>query len=153
MSGKYHRYNGFTLIELMIVIAIIAIIVALAVPAYKDFTIRAKVAECISASAPAKTSISEFKQTMGVWPGNMAEAGLYTGRDASEYCDYFLYNSNDGGMGDFAIVVDIEGITIQMIMSPTMIASGSIDWTCTRGWGPAAHLKYMPASCRGDNIY
>jgi len=68
------------LIELMIVIAIIAILVALAVPAYKDFAIRAKVAECISDSAPVKTSISEFRQTMGVFPANMAEAGIFDDR-------------------------------------------------------------------------
>jgi len=154
VKRQYHKINGFTLIELMIVVAIVAILVALAVPAYNDFIIRSQVAECVSDSAPAKTSISEFKMTMGTWPTNMAEAGLYEGTELSTYCDYFLYNNTiRGPMGDFAIVVDIDDVTIQMVMSPVEVSSGIINWTCTRGWGPVSQLKYMPASCRGDNIY
>ena len=57
--------KGFTLIELMIVIAIVAILVALAVPAYQDYTIRAKVGECINNGAVAKLSISEYRETTG----------------------------------------------------------------------------------------
>ena len=58
-------------------------------------------------------------------------------------------------MGDFAIVVyNIEpGISIQLVMSPVELSSGTINWTCTRGWGPISQLKYLPPSCRGDNIY
>jgi prepilin-type N-terminal cleavage/methylation domain-containing protein len=58
---------GFTLIELMIVIAIVAILVALAVPAYEVYTIRAKVTECIAATAPPKIAITEYYQTTPFW--------------------------------------------------------------------------------------
>ena len=152
--------KGFTLIELMIVIAIVAIMVALAVPAYQDFTIRAKVIECISDSAPYKVSISEFRQTTGAFPANMAEAGLYQGDKASQYCAYFMYNNVRGNMGDFAIEVDMKEIAssvaslqLVIIMSPVVETSGAINWYCTRGWGGTQSLKYMPASCRGANIY
>ena len=67
--------SGFTLIELMIVIAIVAILVALAVPAYKDYTIRAKVTECVNAAAVAKLNISEYRETVGVYPTDEDEAG------------------------------------------------------------------------------
>ena len=159
--AKTNQYtSGFTLIELMIVVAIVAIIVALAVPAYNDFTIRAKVAECVSASAPYKTSISEFRQTVGVFPANMDEAGIYQGNQASQFCSYFLYNNARAANGDFAIEVDMAAISssvaslrMQMIMSPVVASSGAVDWYCTRGWGGTESLKYMPASCRGQNIY
>lgn len=154
------REKGFTLIELMIVIAIVAILVALAVPAYQTFSVRAKVAECISASAPYKTSISEFRQTTGQYPGNMEEAGIYTGNQASQYCRYFMYNNVRAANGDFAVEVDMQAIaptmslpSMQLIMSPVVSSSGAIDWHCTRGWGGPESLKYMPTSCRGPNIY
>ena len=73
--------QGFTLIELMIVIAIVAILVALAVPAYQDYTIRAKVGECINAAAVPKLSISEYYETVGTFPADLDEAGM-TGQGA-----------------------------------------------------------------------
>ena len=153
--------DGFTLIELMIVIAIVAIIVALAVPAYRNFTIRAKVAECLSAAAPIKTSVSEFKQSTGVYPADMNEAGIYGGNEnISHYCDYYMYNNARGPMGDFAIEVDMAAIDssvaslqLVIVMSPVSLPSGAVDWTCTRGWGDPESLMFMPASCRGANIY
>ena len=83
-KGLLHMYRfkhtqfirGFTLIELMIVIGIVAILVALAVPAYNDYTIRSKVAECINGAAVAKIGVSEYRQTLGAWPPSMEEAGL-----------------------------------------------------------------------------
>jgi type IV pilus assembly protein PilA len=68
--------KGFTLIELMIVIAIVAILVALAVPAYQYYTIRSKVGECVNNGAVAKLSISEYRETTGTWPADAPLAGL-----------------------------------------------------------------------------
>ena len=69
--------QGFTLIELMIVIAIVAILVALAVPAYQDYTIRAKVGECVNAAAVPKLQISEYYETVGNFPPDANEAGAW----------------------------------------------------------------------------
>jgi type IV pilus assembly protein PilA len=162
MGSASKSIKGFTLIELMIVVAIMAIIVALAVPAYRNFTIRAKVAECVSNAAPVKTSISEFKQTMGVFPVNMDEAGIYNDRsnNISSFCEYYLYNNVRGANGDFAVEVDMAAVApsvaslqLVMVMSPVESISGAVDWYCTRGWGDTEALKFMPASCRGPNIY
>ena len=70
------KQKGFTLIELMIVIAIVAILVALAVPAYQDYTIRTKIGECVNNAAVPKLQISEYRETVGDMPANSDEAGL-----------------------------------------------------------------------------
>src|SRR5690606_2204422 len=68
--------QGFTLIELMIVVAIIGILAALAIPAYQDYTIRAKVAEGVNMAAAARTAVSEFFISQNEWPSSNGEAGL-----------------------------------------------------------------------------
>ena len=82
--------SGFTLIELMIVIGIVALLVTLAVPAYTDYTIRSKVAECINQAAVPKLAISEFAQTNGMAPPNADMAG-FSGENLvpkmSQYCE------------------------------------------------------------------
>ena len=70
MNNMKRVSKGFTLIELMIVIAIVAILVALAVPAYQDYAIRAKVGECIGQGAAGKLAIEEFYQSEGSMPGS-----------------------------------------------------------------------------------
>jgi type IV pilus assembly protein PilA len=140
-----HPHHGFTLIELMIVIAIIAVLVSLALPAYQDFTIRAKVTEGLSISAGLKVSIAETCQSdpnanvsLLVTPGMMASskyvavaiAGAIT--DCSEPIVAFQ-TQNTGA--DVEPVVYLIG-TLQ---------SGSMSWACYLGEGEARHV---PANCR-----
>ena len=79
------KQQGFTLIELMIVIAIIGILIAIALPAYQDYSIRTKNAECLSVAASPKLAITETYQSNGFMPANLAAAG-YTGA-ATPYCN------------------------------------------------------------------
>ena len=149
--------QGFTLIELMIVIAIVAILVALAVPAYQDYTIRAKVGECINAAAVPKLQISEYYETVGVFPANLDEAGM-SGQGQSQYCeDYVTYNDNTT---DASFVIEIlegnPGVgcsnctgTLEPVMTGTPNTSGGVDWACSRGGTDPADLKYLPSTCRG----
>jgi len=144
-TGKT-RVSGFTLIELMIVIAIVAILVALAVPAYRDYTVRAKVTECIAAAAVPKIQISEYKQTVGHWPQSAAEAGIDSlmnalQHDISKYCHLIFYLgsgfSGGGGIlsgGSFLIWVNtdamdagLSGFQIAPVMSPVE-GAGGVDW-------------------------
>jgi len=149
MLNMKRDQKGFTLIELMIVIAIVAILVALAVPAYQDYTIRSKVGECINAAAVPKLQISEYFETVGSYPTDADEAGI-TGSGDSQYCDgYVSYNA-----GSFQIDVDegavaTPGGTLQPQLTPTANAGGGVDWACSRGGTAAADVKYLPSTCRG----
>lgn len=146
----YRSLKGFTLIELMIAIAIIAILVAIAVPAYNDYTIRAKITECINGSAVAKVAISEYQQTLGAWPGSFEEAGLAVA-GISHYCT--VLTDYEPATGSFTIGINRAAIDaflgeVSPDMVPIQRASNSIDWDCTRGSTPEENLRYLPSTCR-----
>lgn len=142
---------GFTLIELMIVISIVAILVALAVPAYQEYGIRAKVTECMVAAAPAKLGVSEFRSTTGQWPVDMDAAAL-SGNGVSRYCSGFA--AYDSAVGSFQINVNEAAVhpglgQVQPQLTPQVTSSINIAWYCSRGGTSAAMLKYLPSTCRG----
>ena len=157
MQNRKHKKSlgGFTLIELMITIAILAILVALAVPAYSDYSIRSKVAECINGAAVAKVGISEYRQSLGPWPDTLEAAGLnVTG--LSNYCT--AINNYQPGTGAFTI--DVNESVIDSSLAADSIApvltpienptSYVIDWSCSRGTTLAEYTKYLPSTCRGN---
>ncbi len=137
--------KGFTLIELMIVIAIIAILVALAVPAYQDYSVRTKVGECISNAAPAKLAIAEFYQTEGgAFPATQVEAGFDFA--ATEFCNSITsaagvitattINTGAGNAG---------GAEGNIVFTATDVGNGQLTWVCTNTLTKNSHV---PASCR-----
>lgn len=147
------RSRGFTLIELMIVIAIVAILVAFAVPAYRDYTIRSKVAECINGAAIAKVQISEFRQALGAWPTSAAVAGITAPSGDSHFCTGFSGYAN--GTGSFVIDIDEAAIhsslgTLAPVLTPDQLANGVINWSCSAGVTAAGDHRYLPSSCRGS---
>jgi len=153
------RVQGFTLIELMIVIAIVAILVALAVPAYKDYTIRAKITECVNGAAVAKLQISEYRETVGLFPGDETLAGTTNPAGVSKFCEGFTYTgsaSANDGEGSFDILVNeanIDGglLQVEPQMYPRNSGQGGVDWFCQRGNTGVAELKYLPSTCRATN--
>jgi type IV pilus assembly protein PilA len=142
--------RGFTLLELMITVAIVSLLVTMAVPAYKDYTLRSKIAECINGAAVAKVQISEYRQTLGPWPPSAADAGL-DGAGASQYCNGFTAYAP--ATGAFTIDVNeaaVDGSLGEVApqMTPSVSPSNMINWRCTRGNTPVGNVKFLPATCR-----
>ena len=138
--------QGFTLIELMIVVAIIGILAAIAIPAYQDYTIRAQVSEGINLASGAKAAIAEYFMDSGNLPGSNAEAGLEASANIlGNYVTGVAVSANGvvtvtyGGQAN----TQINGDTLTL--TPVTNA-GSVQWTCAAG---AAMLpKHVPSACR-----
>jgi len=128
--------KGFTLIELMIVVAIIGILAAIALPAYQDYTIRSKVTELLLSASSARTAITEKYQTDGA----LTSAG--TGLTISVTSKISSASITDGGVITITGSTDVKSSTVTL--TPTANAdSTTLEWVCK-----GSPTKYMPASCR-----
>ena len=136
------KQQGFTLIELMIVVAIIGILAAVAIPAYQDYTVRARVTEGLSLASAGKTSVSEFLATTGALPTSNSDAGMAAAAT--------IVGNHVSGVAVNAsgkLTVTFSGNPINnatLILTPTTVGGG-IKWDCTDG---NLDSKYRPSSCR-----
>ncbi|WP_082693530.1 MULTISPECIES: pilin [Aquitalea] len=136
--------NGFTLIELMIVVAIIGILAAIAIPAYQDYTLRAKVAEGLSFADHAKTSVSEYYTSMGGWPANNASAGLPTSLPGNYVSDVQISISSGVSIVNVSFASAVASGLV-LTLTPAASSQGSIVWACS---STAGYEKYLPSTCR-----
>ncbi|MEN1960937.1 pilin [Luteimonas sp. MJ246] len=144
------KMQGFTLIELMIVVAIIAILAAIALPAYQDYVARAQVSEAMSLSSGARTAVAEYYADRGDWPTTNAMAGLspatsITGRyvaDVTVAAANGVIEATMKGAGSASskIAGDVFSLT-------PADAGGSITWNCNTAT-TTIDDKYLPSSCR-----
>jgi len=141
-SMKRRAQAGFTLIELMIVVAIIGILAAVALPAYQDYTTRAKVSEVIIMAAPAKLAVSETSSTMGSLASVTQTNSGYSFPGATKYVSGITIGAN----GVVTAQSTVPNATGNIILTPTEVAvtTGQLTWRCTT----TIPTKYVPNECR-----
>jgi type IV pilus assembly protein PilA len=139
---------GFTLIELMIVVAIIGILAAVALPAYRDYTVRAKVSEVILAASSLKLAVAEHVNTYGQMPQN---ASVPTSSQVSQYVASVVFTATNASTGTITATATSKESAINggtVVLNGQVSVAGGVDWTCTAGSTNPIAAKYLPASCK-----
>jgi len=135
--------QGFTLIELMIVVAIIGILAAVALPAYQDYTTRAKVSEVIVMASPAKLAVAETSSSLGSLALVTASSTGYQFPGATKYVSGITITDATGVVTAVSTVPNATG---NIVLTPVEVTAntGQLRWTCTATIAP----KYLPTECR-----
>lgn len=149
MIARTQTQQGFTLIELMIVVTIIGILAAVAVPMYLDYAVRAQISEGLNVAGGAKSAVTEYYQDRGSMPNGNSEAGLSASTEIQGKFVASVGVGNQDGVitvtyGNSANAV-ISGETVTLTAS-TASGVGSVQWICDSGG--VIEDKHLPAACR-----
>ncbi len=151
---KSKAQAGFTLIELMIVVAIIGILAAIALPAYQDYTVRAKVSETIGFGAAAKTTIGENYYGTGYMPATTNEiiTSLKSSMESSKYISTAAYTRTSNDVSSWLITLENVGSQADGKQIQFTYTGGADQMTmlCRAGTTAVAE-KYLPATCRSGS--
>ena len=169
MNIQKRAQSGFTLIELMIVIAIVGILAAIALPAYQDYIVRSKMSEPLGALAEAKTTIAEYAASNGRFPADVTSFGINTtnrinSSDIINELDILPTTFTPGTKEPVYVVARVftsvwdgsakaDGATLSFQLSGSTNSDGTMTWSCLPGEESAqaepVPTKYLPANCRG----
>ena len=140
--------QGFTLIELMIVVAIIGILAAVAIPAYQDYTIRAKVSEVLVLASAARLNIAEYYLSTGDWPLSTNAAGINTNQAQSTYVSDIALTTSTGGATMTYTLTNLGGDVVDGTTTFEYAITGDSNGVKVVCTGGDLVSKYRPANCR-----
>ena len=137
--------KGFTLIELMIVVAIIGILAAVAIPAYQDYIARAQVSEAVNMTAGGKTPLAEFFADKGIWPSTASDI---MGNTSGKYVSAISITAGNGVSTQLTLTSTMKSSGVNAVIQSSTLTLTTLDgrvWDCTGG---DIGIRYRPAACR-----
>jgi len=140
-------HKGFTLIELMIVVAIIGILAAVAIPSYQNYIARSQVSEALNLLSGGKVPMGEYFQDKGLWPANAAEVMNNTSGSFTDNVEITSGNSSTSSSLTLTATMKATGVNTNIQNETITLATidGASNWSCTGG---TIGTKYRPSTCR-----
>ena len=146
--------QGFTLIELMIVVAIVGILAAIALPAYQDYLVRSRVSEGLARAAEAKTSVAEFVASNPTRFGSLASAG-FNSAGAGQVARVSCVGTTNGACGQINVLMSatpqlaaLGATNRNLVLSATSTVNGIVVWRCRPATTGGISTRFLPGSCK-----